>query len=219
MHILKTNFHNNSNVGLFGFATDTYCILPKNLPSTSIKQIQEALNVPIYQTTIHNTNLIGVFCVGNEEFLFVPELIQEDELETLKKIPNVKVLILPTNLTALGNNILINKKNCLVNPNLEEKAIIKLKKYGFKVKKLEIAESSTIGSCAIITNKGCLVHRDADNTKQIEAFFKVKTDIGTVNMGTPYIKSGIIANFNGFITGKDTSGPEIQRIDETLGFL
>ncbi len=219
MHVLKINFHNNSNVGLFGFATDTYCLLPKNLKSDLIKQIKEVLKVPIYQVTIHNTNLIGVFCTGNEEILLVPEVIQKDELSDLKKIKDLKIVILPTNLSALGNNILINKDNCLVNPNLEEKAITKLKKLGFKVKKLEIADSSTIGSCAIITNKGCLIHRDADNLKQIESFFKVKTDIGTVNMGAPYIKSGLIANFNGYIMGKDTSGPEIQRIDETLGFL
>lgn len=219
MHVLRTNFHNNPNLGLFGFATDSYCLLPKNLNKNLVKEIKAVLKVPVYRVNIHNTNLIGIFCNGNDRLLLLPEIIQESELKDLKKIKEVKIIILPTKFTALGNNLLIHQNKCLINPNLEPKAIAKLQGLGFEVQKLEIAESTTVGSCAVIINKGCLVHRDATNFKKIENFFKIKTDIGTVNMGNPYIKSGIIANSNGYITGLDTSGPEIQRIDETFGFL
>ena len=119
MHILKTKFHNNPNIGLYSFATDSYCLLPKNLSKQLVEKIEEVLNVPVYQVTIYNTNLIGIFCTGNEDYLFVPEFIPEHELNDLEKIKNVKVIKLDTRFTALGNNIVIKDKTCLINPHLE----------------------------------------------------------------------------------------------------
>ena len=77
MRVLKAKFHNNPNIGLYSFATDTYCLLPKNLSRHLVESIKEVLNVPTYQVTICNTNLIGVFCTGNEDYLFVPDFIPE----------------------------------------------------------------------------------------------------------------------------------------------
>ena len=63
MRVLKLSFQNSSNVGLFGFATDSYCLLPKNLKDSLVNEIKEALAVPVHQVNIYNTHLIGMFCV------------------------------------------------------------------------------------------------------------------------------------------------------------
>ena len=79
----------------------------------------------------------------------------------------------------------------------------------------------TIGSCMILNKEGCLVHRDASekDVDEISKTLSLKTDIGTVNTGSPYVRTGLIANSNGYIMGNDTTGVEMQRIDSTLGFL
>ena len=219
MHILKTRFHNNPNIGLYGFATDSYCLLPKNLSKQQVESIKEVLNVPVYQITIYNTNLIGIFCTGNEDYLFIPDFIPEHELKELEKIKEVKIIQLHTRFTALGNNIVIKDKTCLVNPNIEEGIKDKLKELGFNIITMEIAENPTVGSCTALNHKGCLLHRDATNARKVSAFLNLPTDIGTVNFGSPYVRSGLIVNCNGYIVGAETTGPETQRIDETLGFI
>ena len=201
MRILKLNFHSNSNVGLFGLATDSYCLLPKNLKDSIVDEIKNALKVPVYQVNIYNTHLIGMFCAGNESTLLIPNVLWDHEIKELNKIKNLKVVILETKHTALGNNLAFHKDKCLISSNMEKSVIEKLKDLGFKIKILEIAENSTVGSCIAITNKGFLLHRDAENLKEIEKFLELKGDIGTVNLG------------------KETTGPELQRIDESLGFL
>jgi len=51
----------------------------------------------------------------------------------------------------------------------------------------------------------------------LEDFFKVQSDIGTVNQGVVFVgSSGIIANKHGAIIGRKTSGPELQRITSVL---
>src|SRR3989344_9496733 len=144
MHVLKTKFHNNPNIGLYGFATDSYCLLPKNLSMQLVENIKEVLNVPVYQVTIYNTNLIGVFCTGNDDYLFIPDFIPEHELKDLKKINDVKIIQLNTKFTAIGNNIVIKDYNCLVNPQIEQSVREKLESLGFKVSSLEIAENPTV---------------------------------------------------------------------------
>ena len=124
--------------------------------------------------------------------------------------------IIDTKLTALGNNLIIKDNICLANPNFSSKTLKQLE--NFKVTQDKIANFSIVGSCAVLTKKGGLLHIDSTESdiKKIENLFKVKFDIGTVNMGNPYVHSGIIANSNGYIVGGQTSGPEIMRIDFAL---
>ncbi len=44
-------------------------------------------------------------------------------------------------------------------------------------------------------------------------------DIGTINYGGPLVGSGLLANDHGYICGSDTSGPELGRIDQALGYI
>jgi translation initiation factor 6 len=43
--------------------------------------------------------------------------------------------------------------------------------------------------------------------------------IGTVNHGDPMIGTGLVANSKGAIIGRNTTGIEMGRIEEALGFL
>ncbi len=219
-NILKTSFHNNPNIGLYGFATDSYCLLPLDIKKELVENIKEVLKVPVYQLTIFNSDLLGVFCNGNNEILLIPNLTTKHEINTLEKL-KINFKIINTKFTALGNNLLIKDKICLTNQNLEKDAKEQLEKIGFKIEEGKIVGISTVGSCAVLTKKGCLLNLNASqqDIKKIENLFKLEPDIGTVNMGNPYVHSGIIANSNGYIIGAQTSGPEIMRIDMALKTL
>ena len=74
---------------------------------------------------------------------------------------------------------------------------------------------------AVVTNKGCLCHpKITEEEKQhLEDLFEVNVMIGTVNHGYPMIGSGLVANTKGAIIGNRTTGIEMGRIEEALGFL
>ena len=74
---------------------------------------------------------------------------------------------------------------------------------------------------AVVTNKGCLCHpKVTDEEKNLlKKVFDVNVMIGTVNHGVPMIGSGLVANTKGAIIGNLTTGIEMGRIEEALGFL
>jgi len=47
----------------------------------------------------------------------------------------------------------------------------------------------------------------------------VPADIRTINYGGPLVGSGLVANENGYVVGNDTTGPELGRIDDALGYI
>ncbi len=53
----------------------------------------------------------------------------------------------------------------------------------------------------------------------LEDVFDLPVDIGTVNFGSPLIGSGLLANSAGYLAGADTTGPELGRIEDALGFI
>ena len=49
--------------------------------------------------------------------------------------------------------------------------------------------------------------------------FGVEGDIGTVGRGIPLVGACSIANSHGAIVAKGSTGPEMARVEEALGFL
>jgi len=221
MHVLKTSINSNPNIGLYALATNEYCLIAKEMPEHIAKEFEKVLKVPVHRLNIAGTPLIGVFLCANSKILLVPDIVFKDELTELDKL-GINYKVIKTKLTALGNNILMDDEHAIINPNFSSNTVQELEKLGLKVKKMKIAdEIETVGSCAVMNSKGCIIHRDATDQELdlIEKSFNIKCQLATVNMGNAFIRSGLIANDNGFIIGDLSSGPEIQNIDEGLGFI
>ncbi|HEY9703960.1 MAG TPA: translation initiation factor IF-6 [Allocoleopsis sp.] len=220
-HVLITNFNSNPNVGLYCYACDKYCLIGSDVPEELVEDIKEVLNVPVIRLNIAGTGLLGVFLSGNNNCLLVPKIAFTNELEILDK-NKIKYKLIDTKLTCLGNNIICNDNGCLVNSEYGEREI-KAMKEALKVEviKAKIAEHSTLGSLAVHTNEGLLCHHEVleHEAKLLKKVLKVEVFTGTVNMGVPFIGSGIVCNNNGFIIGDASGGPEIVNADESLGFI
>jgi len=123
--------------------------------------------------------------------------------------------------TALGNLILVNDSGCvipreisLIKEDLEEC-------FSVPVKIGTVAGLSIVGSCAFATNRGLLAHPNCTEKEMelLETVLKVNGDIGTVSFGSPFVGAGLVGNSRGFVIPEETTGPELQRIDESLGFI
>jgi translation initiation factor 6 len=126
--------------------------------------------------------------------------------------------VLKANETAIGNLILCNDKGCIISDMLSRFRKEISDALGCEVETGKIAGLDIVGSCAAASNVGCLCHREAkeEELKRIEEILKVKTDLGSVTYGTPYIRSGIIVNSKGAVVSEPTTGAELGRIEEVF---
>ena len=90
-----------------------------------------------------------------------------------------------------------------------------------KVEKGTIGGLKTVGMAGVATNMGLLVHPriSEEEIAVLEKLFGLPVDVGTVNLGSPLVGSGVLANSKGYLAGIETSGPELGRIEDALGFL
>ncbi len=220
-HILITNFNSNPNVGLYGYATDKYCLLGREVPEKEAQAIAKILDVPIIPLTIAGTSLLGIFLTGNKHCLLVPGVAFPQELEILKK-HKINYRLIDTKLTCLGNNVICNDHGALISNEYGEREL-KAMHDALKVEvvRAKIASMNTLGSLAVHTKKGMLCHHDIleHEAALITQIMKVEVMTGTVNLGVPFVGSGILCNNHGFVIGDASGGPEIMNADEALGFI
>ncbi len=215
MSVTTANFNGDPSVGLYGFATEEFALIG-HIEDRLLRQLNDSLDVKVIVSTVAGTNLAGIFSVGNSNGLILPEIAYQHEIKNIEKKTNV--LVLKGKYTALGNLILINDKGCLVSERLS-KHVEEIGDFlKVKVETAKIAGLDLVGALAVSNNKGCVVHKETKKkeVELIENILKVKTGVATVNFGSAFVKSGIIANSKGMVVGNHTSGPELERIVEVL---
>lgn len=223
MHILNTSFNGLYNIGLYGFANDKFALIGKEIPDDIACEMSKVLKVPIHKITIAGTSLVGVFVAGNNNKLLVPNIIFDDEKLALKEA-GVDFEVFDTKLTCLGNNIIVGDDVAIISTEFsdaeEKRLAVSL---GVKTLRINLNGMTSVGSLVVLnlSKKRALISNDLsrDDQKIIESTFSVESTPGSINMGSPYVRSGIICNDNGFIVGSDSGGPEITNADNALGFL
>lgn len=207
MEVLKGKVHGSSLVGLFAVANNNVCFLP---PGVDQKVFSEALGTEIVRLNLAKTNLIGLFCAGNSNGLLVSREAEEDVF-----FNHVK---LDTKETALGNLVLANDRGALISEKIASQKSVIEDILGVAAEKATIAGSDLVGSLGVCNSRGAVVHPDVtdEEVALIESVLGVKTDISTVNLGSPHLGCGVVANDNGAVVGEQTTVHELVRIQETL---
>lgn len=217
----RINFSGNPNLGVYISVTDNVALVPLNTPEILENTIKEALEVDIVKTPIAGSGLIGALSVGNSNGILVSNHTLDKEIKTMENA-GLNVAKLPDRHTAVGNIIIANDNGAIVSPYLSKKAIETISDVlDVDVKQSKIAEFSIVGSIATVTNKGAILHPQTSENelKLVEDVLKVPADVGTVNRGVGLIGACSSANSNGIIVGELTTGPEMARLEEALGFL
>ncbi len=224
-HALKLAFNGDPNIGMYGVATDKFVLLGKSVPQKYVKEIEEALEVPVIQINVYGTSLVGIFIVATSRTVLVPDLIFEAELkEIVHKLKplGVEVKTIKTQHTALCNNILVNDKVGIISTEYDKTTTKKISEaLGIKAIQLDLMGSNVPGSIGVLTNKGAIFGSNLsdDEIKKIEKLTGFEIGLGSINMGSPLMHSGVMANSNGFLIGSLSSGYEISRVDESLRLI
>ena len=217
----RINLTGNPNLGVYISVNDEVAIVPFNLPTEMESVMKEALEVDLIRTSITGCNLNGVLATGNSNGFVVSPHTTDREIELLEDA-GLNVARLPGKYTAVGNILAVNDYGAIAGPNIKEETVKVIEDtLKVPVKVYQFADSKIVGSASIVTNKGALLHRDtlSNELEFVEEFFKVEGNIGTVCKGMPLVGACGIANSNGVMVGENTTGPEMARIEEALGFL
>ena len=116
--IIIADFNRDFNLGLYGFASDRYLVIGKNVVSGEIERSEAIKKIKVIRTLVSSTNLAGIFLTGNSCGMIASKQIPriEKELEHIKE----NILFLDTEYTALGNLILINDRGCVISPLIKK---------------------------------------------------------------------------------------------------
>jgi len=222
LHAERAAIDGNPFIGMFARCSDRFALIPRAAPEKFAAKCRGALGVDVLEAGVAGSNLIGLFSAMNSNGLVLTGLAYREEARELKRGLGMNVAMLKGKLTAVGNDVLANDRAALVDPAMsaaDARAVGDC--LGVEVLKRDIAGLATVGSAAVVTNRGLLVHGEVDDEEmeELEGIFGVKGSSGTANMGIPYVGLCVVANSNGYIFGERTSGFELARIDEALGMI
>lgn len=220
--MLRATLSGSSYVGVFGIATDDCLLIRPDVDDDLCSSLAEELDSPAVTTTVGGSGTVGALVTGNENGLLVSNRIRADEFERIQETVNRPVAELPGNINAAGNVVLANDYGAYVHPDLSRNAVQAVgEALDVPIERGELAGVRTIGAAAVATNEGVLCHPQATDGELdfLGELLDVRADIGTINYGAPLVGSGLIANANGYVAGEDTTGPELGRIEDALGYI
>jgi len=206
-------------VGLFSRTNNDTLLLPFGFAETKAKKLKEYLDVEkIIHVSIAGTRLIGPMTVMNNNGILLPYTVSDDEIRILKQT-GLNVDRLKSKFTAVGNLISANDKGALVSNLFKGEADQNIKDIlGVPLQTFSIGGYVQVGSMIVATNAGAIVHPLANDSEisRISEILQVEAEPATVNGGSPFLSSGIIANFSSVIVGNLTTGPELIMISRAL---
>ena len=196
-------------------------LVRRDVEEDTREEIEGELGVPAIPTTIGGASTVGALAAGNGNGLVVSGQITDVERGTLEGA-GLSVTELPGRINAAGNVVLANDTGAYVHPDLSREAVKAVEDgLDVPVERGDLATLRTVGAAAVTTNRGVLCHPKATDGELdfLEEFLGVPADIGTINYGAPLVGSGLVANANGYLVGTETTGPELGRIDDALGYI
>ena len=214
------NVYSNPNIGIFLRSNDSHVLIPQGLSKNKVNIIKKYLDVSSLTTSIGGSHLIGALTAMNNNAIMVSKLTENYEIKKIEKQTGLNVVKLESKFTAIGNLIAANDKGAIVSTLLTEKNVKQISEsLQVPVKKMNISSINLVGALINATNKGAIVHPGITEKEIsiVSEVLKVNVEPATVNSGTPYVSSGIIANSKNILVGNQTSGPELLILSKAFG--
>ena len=203
-------------------ATDDCFLVRPDIESELQEDCAEELDAPLVSTTVGGSGTVGSLATGNSNGILVSGRATERECERIAEAADVPVAELPGRINAAGNVVCCNDTGAYVHADLSRKAVTAVQDaLDVPVERGTLGGVHTVGAGAVATNDGVLCHPKSTDEELdfLEDLLGVPADIGTVNYGQPLVGSGLVANEHSYLVGNDTTGPELGRIDDALGFI
>ena len=169
---------------------------------------------------IFGSDQVGIHLAAIGGYVFHPPELTEpikEKIDNVLGLESVELNIGGSNL--IGALLCGNSKGMAVADIATESDIDLLTSYGDVV----VMEGgvNTAGNLLLANETGVVASPSIpeDGLEIISQVMKVPPMVGTACFGSPYVGAGICASNDGAMTGTETTGPEMNRIEDALGFL
>ncbi|CAM9626800.1 unnamed protein product [Ascophyllum nodosum] len=213
----RAQFENSNEIGVFSKLTNSFalCAIGGSENFYSIFEAELAEHIPVVHASIGGCRFVGRVCVGNKRGLLVPNTTTDQELQHLRNALPDSVVIqrVEERLSALGNCIVTNDHVALVHTDLDrETEDLVADVLGVEVFRQTIAGNALVGSYAVITNQGGMVHprTSIEDIEELSSLLQIPLVAGTVNRGSDVLGAGLVANDWTAFCGLDTTSTEIS---------
>jgi translation initiation factor 6 len=219
MPIKRMDFNRIPFIGAFSLCTEKFVLIPDNVylrPDNT-----HVLGVPVIRANVSKSPLLGILLAGNSRCILCSELFEVVTPASFADF-EIRVEYLPSRLTALGNLVLSNDYGAIVSPDLPASLVERIgAELEVPAERGSIAGYTTVGAVGIATNRGVVLHPGVskEEVEFVEQILKVPVDVGTACGGVGFLGLCVIANSKGALAGSMTTGPELGRLESSLGFL
>ena len=182
--------------------------------------IDKVIGLESCELTIGGSNLIGALLAGNSKGMAVADIATEKDIDTLTAFGDV--VVMEGGVNTAGNLLLVNENGAVASPSIPAEGLeIISEVMAVNVAATTIAGQDVVGSLGVCNDQGILLHPDVtpEEVLLIEEVLKIPPMVGTACFGSPYVGAGICASNNGALAGSETTGPEMNRIEDALGLL
>jgi len=218
---IRTRYENSSEIGVYATLTNSYCIVGHGGSENFYASFQQELEphgIPVVHCTIGDMKIVGRLTVGNKHGLLVPNTTTDTELQHLRNSlpPHVAIRKVEERLNALGNVLVCNDYVALIHPHLDKETeqiiqeVLKVETF-----RAAVANQELVGSYAVLTNQGGLLHAHASlqELEELSNILELRLTAGTINRGSDLISSGIVANDWVAFIGMDATSTEVAVVE------
>ena len=219
MTVDSADIFGSDQVGIHLAAIGGYVFHPPELTEPIKEKIVNVLGLESVELNIGGSNLIGALLCGNSKGMAVADIATESDIDLLTSYGDV--VVMEGGVNTAGNLLLANETGVVASPSIPEDGLEIIS----QVMKVDVATTiagqDVVGSLGVTNDQGILLHPDVtpDEVILIQEVMKVPPMVGTACFGSPYVGAGICASNDGAMTGTETTGPEMNRIEDALGFL
>lgn len=220
MPINTVDIFGSDQVGIHLAAVGNVLFHPPELPQPSLDILEQSIELELVPTMIGGSNLVGALLCGNSRGMAVADIATERDIDALTSYGDV--VVMEGGVNTAGNLMVVNEAGAVASPAIPRDGLEILSDVlGVPIVSTTVAGQDVVGSLAAANDKGVLLHPDVtpDEALVIEEILGVPPMVGTVSFGSPYVGAGVCASNTGAVSGTKTTGPELNRVEDALGFL
>ncbi|MFB6305307.1 MAG: translation initiation factor IF-6 [Haloferacaceae archaeon] len=220
--MIRASFAGSSYVGVFARVVGDSLLVRPDADDDLVASMADELDADPVRATVGGSGTVGALATGNRHGLLVSGRVRDRERERLADATGLSVTELPGRVNAAGNVVLANDRGAYVHPDLSDRAVETVgDALDVPVERGSLADVRTVGTAAVANDRGALCHPKSreEQLEAVEDVLDVRADIGTVNYGAPLVGSGLVAGDAGYVVGQETTGPELGRIEDALGYI
>jgi translation initiation factor 6 len=220
MGITTSDMLGSDQVGIYLAVCGNVVFHPAELGEETCTRIDEYIGLERHPMSIGGSTLVGALIAGTTKGLAVADIATEEDIDKLTSFGDV--VVMEGGVNTAGNLLLCNENGAIASPAIPEDGIeIISEVIGVPVGVTSIAGEDVVGSLASANDHGVVLHPDVhpEEVLMIEDLLQVPPMVGTVAFGSPYVGAGIACSNNGAIAGRETTGPELNRIEDALGLI